>query len=84
MLHALNLPGSNTLTIYLQEERLLKAAEVTIGSASSKVVSPIMDKMESLPLEWIEGYIKCGIYLLYAICIKTFKIKLRTNYFLFR
>ena len=26
----------------------------------------------------------CGIYLLYAICIKTFKIKLRTNYFLFR
>ena len=65
MLHALNLPGSNTLTIYLQEERLLKAAEVTIGSASSKVVSPIMDKMESLPLEWIEGCIKCGIYLLY-------------------
>lgn len=60
MLHALNLPGSTTLSIYMQGEKILKAAKVAIGSASSKVVSPIMDKMESLPLEGVEGCIKCG------------------------
>ena len=61
----LNVPVSILLNVYVQRERLLKAADVAVGSASSKVVSPIMDKMESLPLEWIEGCIKCGIYLLY-------------------
>lgn len=38
ILHALNLPGSNIHTVYRQRERILQAAAVTIGSASSKVV----------------------------------------------
>ena len=49
IVHALNLPESTIHTIYMQRERILKAAEVTIGSAKSKAGSfsrhPIMGKM---------------------------------------
>ena len=52
---ALNVPISTIHTIYRQRERILKAAQVTIGSASSKVVSfsqhPVRDKMGRLLLE---------------------------------
>lgn len=44
---------------YLHTERTLNAAEVTIGSVSSKVVSESAsssgEKMQSLLLEWIDG-----------------------------
>ncbi|XP_059839905.1 tigger transposable element-derived protein 1-like [Hypanus sabinus] len=67
IVRALNLPASTIRTIYTQRERILKAADV--GSASSKVVSfsrhPVMDKMESLLLEWIDGCRKCGVPLSY-------------------
>lgn len=71
IVRALNLPASTIRTIYKQRERILKAAEVTIGSANSKVVSfsrhPVMDKMESLLLEWIDGCTKRGDPLTYLI-----------------
>ena len=68
IVRALNLPASTIRTIYTQRERILKAAEVSVNS---KVVSfsrhPIMDKMESLLLEWIDGYTKCGVPLSYLV-----------------
>ncbi|XP_062887428.1 general transcription factor II-I-like isoform X3 [Mobula hypostoma] len=71
IVRALNLPASTIRTIYTQRERILKAADVTIGSASSKVVSfsrhPVMEKMESLLLEWIDGCTKRGAPLSYLI-----------------
>ena len=71
IVRALNLPASTIRTIYTQREKILKAAEVTIGSASRKVVSfsrhPIMDKMESLLLEWIDGCTKRGDPLSYLL-----------------
>lgn len=48
----LNLPASSTSTIHMPRERILRAAEITTGPASNKVVSfsqhPIMDKLESI------------------------------------
>lgn len=62
---ALNLSVSTICTIYTQRGRILKAAEVTVVSASGKVVSlsrhPGMDKMESLLLEWVDGCRKHGV-----------------------
>lgn len=50
----------------------MKAAEVTTGSASSKVISftwhPGRDKIESLLLERTGGCTKHGVYLLYHSC----------------
>lgn len=51
----LNLPAAIIFgTISSQKERILKAAKMTIGSASSKVVSfnqhPVIDKTEKLYL----------------------------------
>lgn len=52
----------------------MKAAEVTTGSASNKVVSfsqpPGMDKMESLLILWIDGCTKCGVPFSYLILKK--------------
>lgn len=48
---------------YLQAERILKAAAVTISSATSRVVLPSMDKTESLLRDWIDKCTKCGVYL---------------------
>lgn len=68
IVRALNLSASTVRTIYTKKERILKAAEM---SYNRKVVSfnrhPIMDKMESLLLEWIDGYTKCGVPLSYLI-----------------
>lgn len=54
----------------MQRVRILKAAEITADSASRKVFCfsghPVMDKMESLLLEWISGCAKCGVYLSYS------------------
>lgn len=52
----------------LHAERFFKATEVTIGSASSKVVSFIwhlvMNKMESLLFEWTDVYkVWCSVRL---------------------
>lgn len=66
---ASDLPVSTIHAIYMQRERILKALEVTVVSASSKVVSfsqlPVMYKVESLLLQWIDGLMKCGVYLSY-------------------
>ena len=68
---ALNVPVSTIQTIYTQRERILKAAEVTTGSASRRGVSlnwhPVMDKLESLLLEWIDGCTKHSVALSYLI-----------------
>lgn len=57
--HPLNLPVSTLCTVYMQRERILKAADVTTGFAASKVVSssrhPVMDKMGCLLLVWADG-----------------------------
>lgn len=64
---ASDLPVSAIHTIYTQRERILKAAEVTISSANSKVDyfsrHPVMSKMESLLLEWIAGCTKHDVLL---------------------
>lgn len=60
----LNLPLSTIHTIYTQRGRILKAAKVTIGPASSKVVSisehPVTDRMENLLLSGLLG-IQSGV-----------------------
>ncbi|KFD69417.1 hypothetical protein M514_18289 [Trichuris suis] len=61
IMRALGLSASTIRAIYLQKEKILKVAELTISSVNSKVVSsgrhPIMNRTESLLLEWIDG---CG------------------------
>lgn len=61
----LNVPVSILLNVYVQRERLLKAADVAVGSASSKVASfsrhLVMGKMESLLLEWMDRFTKQGV-----------------------
>lgn len=49
--------------VYVQrKKKILKAAKMTIGSANSKVVSfiwhPVVDKMKSLLIKWIDGCTK--------------------------
>lgn len=72
IVHGLNLPESTIHSIYMQGERILRATQDIIASASSKVVffseHLVMDKMESLLLEWIDGYTKCDMYLPYYSC----------------
>lgn len=55
----LNLSASTIGTVYMQRDKILKAAKVTFGSASSKVASfsqdSVMEKMVSLLLEWLVG-----------------------------
>lgn len=55
---ASNLPVSTIHTIHTQRERILKAVSVTTNSANSEVDffsrHPVMGKMESLLLEWID------------------------------
>lgn len=57
---ALNLPASTIHTISSWRERILKVAEVTIGSAYSEVVSlsqhPGVDGMGIHLLEWTDGW----------------------------
>lgn len=62
---ALKLPVFSICTVYMQRDRILKATEVTIGFASTKWSfswHPVTDKMESLLLEWTDGYTKQGVY----------------------
>lgn len=49
-------------TTHMQRERILRAAGVTLVAAWH----PVMDKMQSLLLEWIGGCIKCGVPLSYT------------------
>ncbi|KFD47122.1 hypothetical protein M513_12032 [Trichuris suis] len=64
MRRALCLSTSTTRSIYLQKNKILKAAELTVRSANSKVASsgrhPITNRMKSLLLEWIDecGYLR--------------------------
>lgn len=71
----LNLPASTLHTIYTQRERILKGSQVTIGSASSEVVSfsqySIMDKCKVSCLTGLMGVqsMVC-IFILFYISFK--------------
>ena len=64
--HGLNLTAS-TICAKCTQERFFKAAKVTVVSFSSKVVSfgwhPVIDKMESLLLEWTHRCTKFSVKL---------------------
>ncbi|KFD47390.1 hypothetical protein M514_11753 [Trichuris suis] len=69
IVRAVSLSASTIRSMYLQKDKILKAAEVTVGNRKVVTLSKpqIMDRMESLLLEWIGGCGDRGVPLSYLI-----------------
>ncbi|KFD53945.1 hypothetical protein M514_05212 [Trichuris suis] len=66
---AVSLSASTIRSIYLQKDKILKAAEVIVGNRKVVTLSrpQIKDRMENLLLEWIGGCGNRGVPLSYLI-----------------
>ncbi|KFD56694.1 hypothetical protein M513_02370, partial [Trichuris suis] len=69
IVRAVSLSASTIRSVYLQKHKILKAAEVTVGNRKVVTLSrpQIMDRMESLLLEWIGRCGDRGVPLSYLI-----------------